>query len=108
MEKQSSPQKSTRSADTKKTTREGFASEGKLCGEKRNKAQHGHATVQLFGPVVESPATFGVDDFRGFGIWDIGATGSMGGYESLQELLDWHFKVHGEYNDVVVDPKKNI
>ena len=44
----------------------------------------------------------------GFGIWDTGATGSMGGANQLQTLVTFYTETHGSPDGIKVDTSKQI
>lgn len=48
-------------------------------------------------------ASFNMDEFLCYGIWDTGATGTMAGLDGMQELVNAYQRMHGQTEDVIVD-----
>ena len=52
------------SAQAENCVGECFAADSNLSGDQSDETKHGHATVQFFSTLVESPALFGFDDLH--------------------------------------------
>ena len=49
-----------------------------------------------------------MEEYKGYGIWDTGASGIMGGVPQLQAFIDSFVLIHGETDPIMVDTSRHI